>query len=107
MDEIVGRGLNVGGVGLLPLPFRKVKMKRIYYHPNGEPTCLLPADTYHERLLLSKGFTLEPPHKDEVKTEVKTEVKELRLPKGQGVCPDCGKKCKGVRLHYKLAHKGR
>jgi hypothetical protein len=64
MDEIVGKGFNVGGIGILPLPNRKVKAKRIYYHPNtGEPTCLLPADAYHTRLLLRMGFTLEPPIK--------------------------------------------
>jgi hypothetical protein len=62
MDEIVGRGLEVGGVSIQPLPNRKIKAKRIYYHPGtGEPTCLLPADKYHERLFLRRGFTLEPP----------------------------------------------
>jgi hypothetical protein len=62
MDEIVGKGLVAGGVSIQPLPNRRIKKKRIYYHPGtGEPTCPLPADQYHERIFLSRGFTLEPP----------------------------------------------
>lgn len=118
MDEIVGKGFNVAGVAILPLPNRKVKMKRIYYHPGtGEPTCLLPADSYHEHMFLRMGFTLEPPQKVE-RPQASLEPQERasddiceelvigvpKLPKGAGKCPVCGKKSKRVKTHFRLAH---
>jgi len=64
MDDLIAGEMNIGGVLIRPLPNRKVKRKLIYYHPGtGEPTCLLPADAYHKRLFLRRGFTLEPPQK--------------------------------------------
>ena len=86
-------------------------MKRIYYHPGtGEPTCLLPADKYHEALFLRQGFTLEPPESiEEPQVEqtmiVKPARKRARKNKnGKSICKICGKQYKNVRLHMKVAH---
>jgi len=64
MNTKAGNLLKAQGYAILPLEGVKKKMKRIYYHPGtGLPTCPLPADKYHERRYLSRGFTLEPPIK--------------------------------------------
>lgn len=120
VDEIVGRGLMAGGVEIQPLPHRKVKRKRVYYHPgNGEPTCLLPADKYHEALLLKRGFTLEPPESvvepvtQDAEPQVEQAVavrpsptrKRVRRDKyGKSICDICGKSFKSLGTHKRLAH---
>lgn len=121
IDEIVGRGMRTPqGVDILPLPNRKVKMKRIYYHPgSGEPTCLLPADKYHEQLLLSRGFTLEPPENVEpmpsqdvepqtaqaVAVQPSPARKRVKRDKnGKAICDLCGKSFKSLGTHRRLAH---
>lgn len=96
LDDIVPKPINVGEAVLLPLSSRRRKRKIIYYHPGtGEPTCPLPADGYHMKLLLSRGFTLEPPS-----------LKKPDLPSGKGECPICGRKVKRIRQHYNYAHGG-
>ena len=119
VDEIVGRGMKAGGVDILPLTGRKKKGKRIYYHPgSGEPTCLLPADKYHEQLLLRRGFTLEPPEtKVEPSQDVQPQVEQAEIVKpkatqkrvkrdknGKAICEICGKACKNLKSHVRLAH---
>lgn len=80
-------------------------MKRIYYRPGtGRPTCPLPADKYHTNLFLKAGFTLEPPEVKIQSTELYLVPKVEELPKGEGNCPVCGKKCKRVKTHYKMTH---
>lgn len=113
-DEIVGRGMKAGGVDILPLAGRKKKRKRIYYHPGtGEPTCLLPADKYHEQLFLKRGFTLEPPEtKVEPSQGVQPQVeqavivrKRVRKDKnGKAICEVCGERFKNLKTHVRLAH---
>jgi len=120
VDEIVGRGMNAGGVDILPLPSRKRKRKRVYYHPGtGEATCLLPADKYHEQLFLRRGFTLEPPETkaepvmQDVEPQVEQAVavqpkptrKKVRRDKhGKSICDVCGKSFKSLGTHKRLAH---
>ena len=119
VDEIVGRGMMAGGVDILPLAGRKKKRKRLYYHPGtGEPTCLLPADKYHEQLFLKRGFTLEPretkvePSQDvqpqteqAVAVQTKPTRKRVRRDKnGKAICEVCGKSFKSLGTHKRLAH---
>ena len=64
--------LESQGYAILPLPDLRQKRKRVYYHPGtGLPTCLLPADSYHEKLFLKSGFTLEPPSGEVVSAKPK------------------------------------
>jgi len=118
IDEIVGRGMNAGGIDILPLTGRKRKRKRVYYDPvDGSPTCLLPADKYHEQLFLKRGFTLEPPEKTKpiVSQDVQPQVEQAVIVKptqkrvkrgknGKAICKICGKSCKNLKLHIHLAH---
>ena len=119
VDEIVGRGMMAGGVDILPLAGRKKKRKRLYYHPGtGEPTCLLPADKYHEALFLKRGFTLEPPEtKVEPSQDVQPQVAQAVVVKaksaqkrvkrdknGKSICDVCGKSFKSLGTHKRLAH---
>ena len=118
VDEIVGKGMMAGGVDILPLAGRKKKVKRIYYHPGtGEPSCLLPADKYHEQLFLRKGFTLEPhekivePISQDVQPQVeqavvvKTKRKSVKRSKnGKAICEICGRRFKNLKSHVRLAH---
>jgi len=120
VDEIVGRGMMAGGAEILPLPGRKKKGKRIYYHPGtGEPTCLLPTDKYHETLFLKRGFTLEPPEikvepvmqdvepqiEQAVAVKIRSTRKSVRHDKnGKSICDICGKGFKRLKAHQRLAH---
>ena len=71
--------LESQGYAILPIPDLTKKRKRVYYHPGtGLPTCLLPADPYHEKLFLKSGFTLEPPSSEVVPAKSKREYKHTK-----------------------------
>ncbi len=78
-----------------PLPNMKDIPRRIFYKPNGEAVELL-ADGYHLPRYLARGFTLEPPRPQ-------VEMQQP-IPKGNGLCPICGKQCKNVGMHIKASH---
>jgi hypothetical protein len=61
MDKEQVKTLNTFGYSITELPNLKKVPTMTFYNKEGEPLPNLPADPYHLKRFLARGFTLEPP----------------------------------------------
>ena len=86
-SEVTKNILNIG----------RRRERRVYYRPDGTPTLPLPANPEYIAHYLAKGWTLEPPIKEEVKEVREQESSVTR-------CPYCSfepKNAHGLIVHLK------